>query len=202
MSRLLDKFAINLNDKKKEYALNNATVIDTGIYSTDKDYNSEYAKENDDNFNKQYSDAKFIDVEPHNLTTLPDEVNDKINITEDPDNDRDGVWIYYNGKVFSLLNPPDRKWAVIHANLLHAVTTDKKLYNKLLAFRFESYLFPSEKKEKPTAALAFGHICAGKVAIIDLNAVSQKVNTQIVKEALKQESGLKVGQTFIPSISP
>ena len=84
MSRLLYKLAFSDNERQ-EYIKNNVKIIDTKqILDENTNYDSEYVKEDDDNFNKRYPDVKFIDICPHNLTGLVDDVGDKINITEDP----------------------------------------------------------------------------------------------------------------------
>jgi len=191
LSRLLYANNDELLKKYTNYAKENVQVTDTGV-NRFKMYRPEYANENDENYNKLYTDAKFNDVKPSELQSLHDEVKDKINMGETPENERDGVWIYYNGKVYTLYNPPGQEWWVTHNHLAYAVTSDPKLLAKIKGFRGESYDIPSKRTIKSVGALAFGHICAGKVAIIDLNAVSNRINSTLVKDALKQAGFIKI----------
>ena len=189
MSRLL--YANNDLSKYDNYAKENVQITDTGV-NRFKMHKPEYANEDSEDYNKLYTDAKFNNVMPRELQSLADEVKDKINMGETPENERDGVWIYYNGKVYSLYNPPNQEWWVSHNHLANAITSDSKLLAKIKGFRGESYEIPSKRTIKSVGALAFGHICAGKVAVIDLNAISNRVNSTIVKDALKQAGFTKI----------
>lgn len=176
-------------DKITDYVNNNTQIIDTGI-NRFKTYKPEYETDKNEEFDRPYNNAEFNNISPNELSSLDDKVKDKINLNETPENERDGIFIYYNGKVYILYNPPDNDWWVNHQQLLYVITNDPILYKKLSLFRLESYNV--KKTVKNVGALAFGHICRGNVAVIDLNAVSNRVNSEIVKSALIQAGCKKV----------
>ena len=190
MSCLLYKQSDHDNDYNT-WARENFTSTDTGIRNF-KIYKNEAVKPESENYRKLYNDAVFSNVNPRDLAILPDKVKDKINLEDTPENEREGVWFYYNGIIYDLKNLDDQDFWANHPYLLNAVIKNIKLRNRLKAFRAESYLPINEKKIKNVGALAFGHRCAGNVAIIDLNAISSRVNSEIVKNALQQHGYNKV----------
>ena len=161
------------------------TVHDTGKRDFNEKYDEEYATEGDQDYNEPYSDARFNDIAPHDLYLLKDEINDKTNLSESVEYDRSGVYIYYNGVVY--LSPNEAYKT--HSELSTSIEENKCSVKDIKEFRRD---YQRDSDRNRSFAVSYGHLCNGAVAVIDPITNTRNINSDIIKNALKEAGMNKV----------
>ena len=158
-------------------------IFDTGINEFNNEYDLETTSNNDEEYNEPYKSATFENVKPSDLINLDDKINDTINLSETPEYDRIGLWVYYKGKIYTSFNYSEVTHNTIIKNLKEKEEKKKAIRNQ------RSYSYLDDPRVRLNEPVAYGHICNGNVCIIDSECNGTRVNNSLIVAALKQKFG-------------
>lgn len=157
-------------------------IYDTGVKNFNEKYDLETTPKYDIEYNEPYENATYNDVAPHDLYQLDDKIQDTINLSETPEYDRIGLFVYYNGKIYTSFSEN-----ATHPLIIKTLQEDKTKRQELRTQRSYSYLDDPENRSDD--AIAYGHICNNNVCIIDSECNGTRVNNAMLISALKSKFG-------------
>ena len=112
-------------------------------------------------------------------------IGDDAVLADSAESDREGIFIYLQGKIFTSFGEFEA-----HSALLKKILKDKNTIDTLKKIRLY-HLSEDEDKVKTNLAVSFGHIVKGNIAIIDPISTRNVANTK-VKEVLISDGFSKV----------